>query len=73
MELQTEPLNGVGITLSVLETVLRDTMLITTAEIRYDARQKPVRVRLNYKTNEFVITETSLDKDGLILTIDPVF
>ena len=73
MELIAERLNGAGLSLEQLEQVIRDTMAISTAEVRYDARKQPVRIRINYYDNTFVVTEMSLDKTGLILTIDPQF
>lgn len=73
MELEVEKLDGVGHTLQTLEQSIKDTLAITTSEVRYDVRHKPVRVRFNYHTSYFIISELTLDKDGMILTIDPIF
>ena len=65
---------GSGLTLQALEKMIKETLVLSdNAEVRYTARHNPVRVRLNYHSNEFWITELSLDKDGLVITIDPVF
>jgi len=73
MELQLENLKGVGLDLVVLEKVIKDLLDLSTAEVRFDARHKPIRVRWNYNDCPFVVTEITMDKDGLILTIDPEF
>ena len=65
---------GSGLDLQVLEQMIKGTLVLSdNLETRYEARHKPVRIRLNYHSNEFVITELSLDKDGLVITIDPIF
>lgn len=73
MTFQVENLQGSGVDLQDILTAMNDTLAITTAEVRYDARHKPVRIRYNYKEHTFIVTEITLDKDGLVLTIDPIF
>lgn len=62
-----------GMDLDSLETFIKETTDASTAELRYTARNKPIRVRINHKDYEFWITELKLDKTGMVMTIDPQF
>ncbi len=75
MEQETEYLitRSGGLTLEQLETIIKDTMALSSAEVRFDARKEPVKLRINYNAYVFTISKMSIDKKGLIMDLDVEF
>lgn len=67
---------GTGILLQDFLDIMATALSESTAELRYASRQNPVVLcidNISYPNTEFVITNASVVKNQVVITIEPKF